>query len=219
MFVEEPPVHLFDREVESPEITVVLSGPGFLRFVDDPEMHPVSVRCLDSGEVEQLEADRLKHPVLAPVKVVSLLDARGEIQFVPAGVVFAAVVVARLKSVPPIEVKLPHVFAHRIAPHTTSCPVADVVVHLAVVNQRTLPLVIIATVLLVPRRGFHIVFLGDQMVNRHLRQCLGRVLHDLVASARSAGPVGHAVVAKVSKVGRGVVGVGRGDRLAKRGPN
>ena len=75
MLVEEPAVHLLDREVEPPKVAVVLRGPVFIGFVDNPKVHPVRVRRLDTGEIEQLEADRLEHPVLAPVQVVALLDA------------------------------------------------------------------------------------------------------------------------------------------------
>ena len=75
VLVEEPAVHLLDREVEPPKVAVVLRGPVFIGFVDNPKVHPVRVRRLDTGEIEQLEADRLEHPVLAPVQVVALLDA------------------------------------------------------------------------------------------------------------------------------------------------
>ena len=127
--------------------------------------------------------------------------------------------VARAKTVPTVEVELPHVLAHRIAPHAAACPVADVIVHLAVVNQRAFPLVIVAAVLFVPCRGFDVVFLGDQVVDRHAGQRLGWVFDDLAAGTRAPFPTGDAVVAKVGKVGRRIVGVGRGDRLAKRGPD
>ena len=97
MFVEKPAVHLFDGEVESPEIAVVLRRAGFRRLVNDPEMHPVRLGRLDVGQLEQLEADRLKHSMLAAVLEIALLDAGGEVQLVPAAVVLAVVVVACLK--------------------------------------------------------------------------------------------------------------------------
>ena len=43
--------------------------------------------------------------------------------------------------------------------HAAACPVADVVVHFTIVHQRAFPFVVVATVLLVPCRGFDVVFL------------------------------------------------------------
>ena len=64
----------------------------------------------------------------------------------PRRVVLAAVVVAGLEIVPAIEVELPHVLAHRVPPHAAAGAIADVVVDLAVVDERAVPEVAVAAV-------------------------------------------------------------------------
>ena len=201
VFVEKPAIHLLEHEVQSPEVAVMLCCAGLRRLVDDPEMHPVCLGRLDAGQLEQLEADRLEHSLLAAVLEVALLDAGGEVQLVPAGVVLAAVVVARLKRVAAVEVEFPHVLAHRVAPHAAPGAVADVVVHLAVVHQRALPLVIVAAVSFIPRRVLDIGFFRDQVVHRHAGERLAVILDHLGPGLGPAAPVGHAVVAKVREIG------------------
>ena len=201
VLVKESAVHLFKHEVETPEVAIMLRRAGLRRLVDDPEMHPVCLGCLDAGQFEQLEADRLEHPLLATVLEVALLDAGREVQLVPSCVILAVVVVACLKRVAAVEVELPHILAHRVAPHAAPSAVADVVVNLAVVYERALPLVIVAPVFFIPRRVLDVGFFRDQMVHWHAGECLAVVLDDLGAGFFLAAPAWYTVVAKVREIG------------------
>ncbi len=84
------------------------------------------------------------------MKIVALLDACRKVELVPRGVIFFAVVVAGLEKVAPVEVKFPHILAHGIPPHPASCPIADVVINISVVNQSSVPLVQVCPVLVDP---------------------------------------------------------------------
>ena len=161
-FVEKPAVLLLGYQIQSPEIAVELIGRGGLvHTVDDAELDVSRERRVHARQTEQFVADRLKHPLLAAVEIIALLNVRPEAQSPPQGLVFAAPVVARRKVVSAIEPEFPRVFAHGITPHATAHPVAHVVVHLAIVYQRAAPEVIVAAILVVgrpripPCRGEH----------------------------------------------------------------
>src|SRR4030042_2578628 len=99
------------------------------------------------------------------MQIVALLDARREIELVPGGVVLFAVVVAGLKVMSTIKVELPHILAHCVPPDTAPGAVTDMVVNIAVVNQRAVPLIEVAPVLVYPDGVFDRIFLADKIIN------------------------------------------------------
>ena len=131
------------------------------------------LEACDAGQVEQLEADRFEQPLLAAVPEIALLDDGAEIQLAPTDVVLVAVVVAGLEVVSAIEVELPHVLAHGVPPHAAAGAKANVVVHHAVVHQRSMPQVIAARVAAGARGIGNVLRVDvrlprrDQVVRRH----------------------------------------------------
>ena len=177
------------RPQKSPSYCVPLAVSGewdgvaravFVGLVDDSKMHIVRVRRRTAGQVEQPERERLEHPLLAALPEAALLDARGEIQLAPRGLVRISVIVAGLEVVPALEIHLPHVFAHGVSPHSTSGAVADVVVDVAVVDERAVPLVFAAAVLGQPGAVLDVGLLADQVVD-------GQALHHLGGDTRRPG--------------------------------
>ena len=215
---EEASVLLLDGEIDAPEITFVLRGrAGFLPFIDHAERAEGGVRSFHSSEIEQLETDRLKHPLLPAMIEVPLLDARAEIQLRPRHAVFAAPVVAHLQIVTAIEIELPHVLAHRVTPHAAARTIANVIEHLAVIHQRAAPLIKIPAVAAEPRRRRHGVAFADEMKRRQpAHRIAGEALHHAIRTCatrlHSTGPTRNAVVHEVSKVRLRVVGIRNTDR-------
>src|SRR3954466_4480334 len=95
---------------------------------------------------------------------VALLDDRRKIQLVPLGFVGIAVIVVGLKAVVAVEVELPHVLAHRVAPDAAAGSIVDVVVDFAVVNKSANPGIILAAVFVVPGGILHVGLLADEDV-------------------------------------------------------
>ena len=213
MLVQKAAVHLFDGHVQPPEVAVVL-GPAagqrrvcrvsssvFIRLVYDPELYPVCVRSRNAGHAEKLVGQCLEHPVLASLAETALLDARGEVQLVPLGIVFPAVVVTRLETMSPSEVELPHVLAHRVAPDPAAGTVLDVVVDFSVVDESAAPFVVAAGVVLEPGCSLDIRLLADKMID-------GQTAHDICAvfddgsraGPDGAAPGGDAIVDEICEV-------------------
>ncbi len=65
-----------------------------------------------------------------------------------------------------VEVELPHILAHGVSPDAAAGAVADVVINLAVVNHRSVPLIIAAAVSFCPCTSFYIRFLTDKVIYR-----------------------------------------------------
>ena len=107
-----------------------------------------------------------------------------------------------------IQIELPHVLNHRIAPDAAARAIADVIVHLAVVHHRTPPLVKTAVVPAEPGRVRHCVALRDQMIRRQMPHdiCAERHRHSRAGTHRPR-PRRNAVVNEVSKVRRRIVRV------------
>src|SRR5439155_13614300 len=100
VFVEEAAVLLLHCEIDAPEISLVLIGWIRLRrVVNHTQLEERGVRRLDAGQVEQPESNRLEHSLLAAMPIIALLNARAQVEFGPAGLVFAAIIVARLQIV------------------------------------------------------------------------------------------------------------------------
>src|SRR6185503_20468105 len=113
--------------------------------------------------LKHAKTDRLEHALFASMPEIALLDAGAEIELGPRRFVLVAPVVAHLDVVPAVEVELPHVLHHGITPDAPASAIMDVIEHLAVVHQRAQPLVGVATVAAVPRRGREGVAQADQM--------------------------------------------------------
>ena len=170
---EESPVHLLDGHVKPPEVAVILCSPAgqrgmggvqkavFIALVNDSKMKPVRLWCGRAHHIEQFEGDGLEHSLFAAMLIVSLLNARGEVELVPGGLVFSAVIVLRLEEVAAVKIELPHVFAHGVPPGSAAGAVADMIVDVAVINQRTKPLIITTRVFLEPGTRFHVRLLAD----------------------------------------------------------
>ena len=172
-FVQKAAVLFLGHQVQSPEIAAELIGRRRLdHIIDDAKLDVGRERSVHSRQAKQFVADRFKHPLLAAVQIVALLNVRPEAQPSPERFVFAAPVVARLEIVSAIETEFPRVFGHGITPHAPAHSVAHVVVNLAVVNHRPQPQIIVAAILVVrgagiPARGREngIAF-GEQLENR-----------------------------------------------------
>ena len=151
--------------------------------------------------------------------VIALLNAGAQIQLRPARLVFAPVIIAHLEVVAAIQVKLPHVLYHRVAPDAPTRPVMHVVVHLPVVHQRAAPQIQVAAVTAEPGRVLHRASPADQMNGRQTLHhvCLER---DVRRHTRAHGamPRRDAVVNEIGKVRLWIIGVGYSDahsRLAR----
>src|SRR5437667_6598590 len=92
-------VHVLKREIKSPEIAFVLIDRAFPRVVNDPQLHPMGVRRLDSGQIEEPKTDGLEHALLTAILRVALLNAAAEAEFFRLRRVFSTEVIARLKMV------------------------------------------------------------------------------------------------------------------------
>src|SRR5207247_4351994 len=104
-----------------------------------------------SVQVEQPEADRFEHALLSAVIVVTLLDARAEVQLAPFGLVFPTIIIPHLEVVAAVQVELPHVLHHGVTPHPAARAVVDMVIHLTVRHQRPGPAIQIAAIAAEPR--------------------------------------------------------------------
>src|SRR4030095_4561137 len=149
---------------------------------------------------------------LSPVQVVTLLDARGEVELAPTGLELAAEVVPHPQSMPRQEVELPHVLPHGVAPDASTSPIADVVVDFAAHDQSALPRVAVPSVLRVPRRVLDGLPLCDQVIGGHAREHFRRVLNDAgpgcigASGLDRAEPWWWAVVDEIGEIRLGIVG-------------
>src|SRR5688572_30625012 len=99
-------------------------------------------RRVGARQVEQLEPDGLEEPLLSALAEVALLDDRREVELLPLDGVLAAVVVSWLELVVSIEIELPHVLAHGVAPDAAARPEVDVLVNPAVIDEGSGPRVL-----------------------------------------------------------------------------
>ena len=218
---EKATILLFNRQIDAPEIAFVLGRrTRLLRFIDDAERAERAVRCWNTCEVEETKADRLEHALLAAMIEVALLDARAEVQLRPRHRILAAPVVAHLQIVASIQVELPHVLRHRVAPHPATRPIANVIKHLAVIDERATPLIEIARVSAEPRGGRHRVAPADEMKRRQAaHHVAGEGLHHAIrtryAWLHGTRPARHAIVNKVGEVRLRIVGVRQPDGSAQ----
>ncbi len=142
VLVEVVPVGLFDRKVQPLKIAAVLVRAVFGGVGDDSEVDEICIGSRNARKIEQFESDGLEQSLLAAVQIVALLNDGREVQLVPRRIVFIPVVVEGLEFVAAVEVELPHVLAHGVTPGAAAGSIADMVVHLAVVDQRALPTVL-----------------------------------------------------------------------------
>src|SRR2546423_1610801 len=129
-------VFVFNRKVKSPKIPFILVGRSFGCLINDAELNPVSAWRGNSSQGKEPEAYGLEHALLAPMAVVALLNAGPQIQFAPVDRVRPPIIVLRMKRMGFIKIKLPHVFAHGIPPNAPTSPKANMVVNLAVADER-----------------------------------------------------------------------------------
>ncbi len=148
-------------------------GALFGSRLDDAEMDVVRLGRFDASQIEQLERDRFEQALFTAVQVVSLLNDCGKVEFIPLRVVLVAVVITGLEFVPTIEVELPHVLAHGVAPDATTGSITNVVVDVAVVDERPIPQIVAAGVAAAAcrvgneLRVFVVLACGDQLIDRH----------------------------------------------------
>ncbi len=216
--LEEAAVHFFHRQVEAPQIALVLRGGGFVALVDDTELYEVGGRRRDTCQGEDTHGERLEHSVLAPIAAVDMLHAPGEVQLVPLYRVGCAVGVPGLEAMTGQEVELPLVLARGVAERLPARAEANVVVDDAVVDQRAAPEIVAAHVTLEPLRvgdelGIgHVRVVGDEMIDRqrcHLGEVEGVDLCQCAAGrprVDRAVPGRHAIVDEEREVRLRVLG-------------
>ena len=73
---------------------------------------------------------------------IHLLDNGGKIELVPARLILVAVFVLRLEAAPTVEIEFPEVLSELETVYSTPGTVADVVIDLALVDQRAGPQVL-----------------------------------------------------------------------------
>ena len=144
-----------------------------------------------------------------------MLDARAQIDLGPRRLEFLSPIVARVQVVSAVQVKLPHVLHHRVAPHAATGAVVDVVVHLSVVHERAGPLIKIAVITAEPGGGLDCAPLRQQEINRQSVHLAGwNREHRRGAGTHCAAPFGHAVVHEISKIRLRIVRVRRANGAA-----
>ena len=105
-----------------------------------------------------------------------------------------------------VEVELPHVFPHGIAPNTTPCTKADMVIDLAAIDERAFPFVLGATILPGTRArnvlGIHMgLTCCDQVVDgKAFEEFLGVSDHRCVTRTGGTLPGRNTIVAEEGKV-------------------
>ena len=178
---------------------------------------------MHAGQAEQFVTDRFKHSLLAAMQVIALLNVRSKARPSPERLVLAAPVVARLEVVSAIEPELPRVFSHGITPYAASHAVANVVVHLAVIDERPEPQIIVAAILVVRSPGIptcrreHRTLFRHQLIHRqsiHFVRADGE--RGRYPGTNGPCPRRHAFVNEISEVRLRIVRVGDGNGRACR---
>ena len=226
VLVEKLSVHLFDGEVEALEVGIELvAGSAVLAgTLDDAEVDEMRVRGGIAREVVQAEARSLEKALFAALLEVALLDEGGEIELAPTVGVFLPEAVPGFEAVAAVEVELPHVLAHRVAPDPTAGAEADVVVDDTVVDQGALPEVVAATVLAGGGIGNRlcadvVVASGDELIDGDFTLEWGKGV-EVVGNVRGggrglAGVIRNAVVDEIGEVWLRIVGVRGGDGMGR----
>src|SRR5205823_4896180 len=127
----------------------------------------MSARRRHLGQREQLETNRFKHPLFAALSIITLLNAGAEIDLVPGDPIGLTVIIARLERMALVEIELPHVLPHRVAPDAAAGAEADMVIDLAIEDKRAGVFVFLASSLFPPggilnRSGF-----ADKVIRLH----------------------------------------------------
>ena len=105
-----------------------------------------------------------------------------------------------------VEIELPHVLAHRVAPHPAARAIANVVVDAAIEYHRAGVFVLTASRLLLPSDVLDGLLSSDQMIGRHCPHHLrtedhGRTALRLLGTGLDrAAPRGNAIVDKKGEV-------------------
>ncbi len=137
--IQETAVGLLDAQIQALKIGRVLIGAGFGAVLDNPQRHRNRPLGRDAAEVVHLVGEGLEESLLTAVADVGLLDVGAEIELLPLRGIGRAVGVISLEFVAILEMQLPDVLAHRIAPDAAAGAIVDVVVNDAVVDQRGRP--------------------------------------------------------------------------------
>jgi hypothetical protein len=222
VLVEKLAIDVLQRQVQPPEIAVVLAAGLLGRLIDDAEVDKVGGGGGHVGQVVEPIGQRLEQTLLAAIAPVGVLQDRGKDQLVPLHRVRDAIVVVGLETMAALKVELPVILAGGVPMQASPCAKTDMVVDDAIVDQRPQPGIVVAHVGW-PRRGGdvlrvrHIGRSREQLVDRHRAHLVeGIALPDAAAacSARPDRPAPRrcAVIDIKCKVGLWIFPIGRGDR-------
>ena len=228
VLVEERVIHVFRRQIQSPEIAFVLIGWSFFLPINNAQLHPMCKRRFDAHQIEQFEGHGLKHPVLSPHSIISLLNARSQIELSPLGFILLSEIVAGLEMLAAIEIDLPHVLAHGVTPLATARPEAHVIVDLAVIRHKSAGVIVFLAGrvipelrLLEPGRIFNRRFLTDELIHRQTPHYIRPISHRFRFRVRRidrSAPGRHSIINEIGKIAGRLFCRRRDDSVIHRDP-
>lgn len=137
VFAEEIAVLILDHEVEAPEIGVELIGGAFRRRIYDAEMDPERVGAGNASELVGAIGEGFIHAGHAAIDLGPGAGAGVEIEAVPLELVRLVPEIFSGERFGGIELEAPFVFAGDVGASLAAVVESDVVVDVAVVDERT----------------------------------------------------------------------------------